>query len=183
MYTYRHPEPVKVSLDYGGAPIDVAVLAVQLALRPTSTTIYLAPPVPRSYCYVSRPDTLLQAVEAARQARIAGIERSLQRVERQAPLYTEARDYQIMRCRVEATQRRLRRVAREAAGAHRSCPVAIVEGDQAPALTGETWYWRTRGGTRISHPSAYSRSGWSSMVYEPSTLIVEVGRDWFGVAP
>lgn len=176
---YSHPEPVTISLDYQGAPIDIEVLAVQLAVQQKSITVYCKPWVgSRAYHHVSAPAALLQIAEEARQARIADMERRLDRVERQAPRYTEERDYQIMRRRVEATQRRLRRIAREAAGAHRSCPVDVVEGDAAPRLTGESWYFRTRGGAHIRHPSAYSRRGWSNMVYESSTLAVAVGREW-----
>lgn len=179
---YSRPKSVTISLD-GQAPVDVEVLAVQLAMQQKSITVYVSPWVgSRGYHYVSSPATLVQIAEEARQVRIADMERRLDHVERQAPRYTEESDYRVMRRRVEATQRRLRRIAREAAGAHRSCPVEIIAGDAAPRMTGESWCFRTRGGTRIMYPSAYSRSGWSNMVYDPSTLSVEVGRDWLQAA-
>jgi hypothetical protein len=73
-----------------------------------------------------------------------------------------------------------RLAARCAAGLdkHDHPPVVVRPGDAAPALTGERWYYETRGGTRIDHPHAYSQVGWSSMVYRPSTRRVEVGADW-----
>ena len=74
-----------------------------------------------------------------------------------------------------------RRAARIAAGVRRfwSVPVRVVPGDSAPELTGSSWCYRTRGGSRIYHPSAYSRRGWSNMVYSPSTRSVVVGAEWF----
>jgi len=71
-----------------------------------------------------------------------------------------------------------RRTARAHAGAHSSCPVEVIPGAVAPRLVGETAHYETRAGTRISHPSAYSRKGWSSMIYCPSTICVEVGAIW-----
>jgi hypothetical protein len=55
--------------------------------------------------------------------------------------------------------------------------VIVVDGDQKPTLVGERYHWETRGGRRIYHPSAYSKTGWSNMVYCHSTLAVNVGRD------
>lgn len=74
--------------------------------------------------------------------------------------------------------------ARCAAGLNRHDhpPVVVRPGDAAPALSGERWYYQTRGGTRINHPHAYSQVGWSSMVYRPSTRRVEVGADWLRAA-
>lgn len=71
-----------------------------------------------------------------------------------------------------------RRLCRREAGAHASCPVTVVAGDSAPQLAGRSWHYETRGGRPIYHPSAYSRHGWSNMVYCASTLAVEVGADW-----
>jgi hypothetical protein len=56
--------------------------------------------------------------------------------------------------------------------------IEIVDGDAAPKATGDSWHYETRGGTWITHPSAYSKSGWSNMVYCSSTLAVRVGREW-----
>lgn len=56
--------------------------------------------------------------------------------------------------------------------------IEVVDGDSAPVATGEGWHYETRGGTYISHPSAYSKTGWSNMVYCSSSLCVRVGRGW-----
>jgi hypothetical protein len=48
----------------------------------------------------------------------------------------------------------------------------------APKETGESWYYTTRGGARILHPSAYSKRGFSNMVYHASTRRIEVGQQW-----
>ncbi len=56
--------------------------------------------------------------------------------------------------------------------------VILVDGNAAPALKGESWHYTTRSGERIHHPSAYSCKGWSSMCYHPSTIRIEVGREW-----
>jgi hypothetical protein len=72
----------------------------------------------------------------------------------------------------------LRRQVREAAGESHAYPVQVVEGDAAPRLMGDSFHWETRGGTLVSHPSAYSRKGWSNLVYCGSTLTLEVGAGW-----
>ena len=73
----------------------------------------------------------------------------------------------------------VRRAVRHAADASRNnLPVIVIDGSSAPRETGESYYYETRGGKRIYHPSAYSRRGWSSMRYVPSSICVEVGRDW-----
>jgi len=56
--------------------------------------------------------------------------------------------------------------------------INIVAGDSRPHYTGEGFGFYTRGGTYIQHPSSYSKSGWSNMVYHSSTLTIEVGEDW-----
>jgi hypothetical protein len=70
----------------------------------------------------------------------------------------------------------LRRMAREQAGAHRSCPVAIVYGsDRAPEIEGHSYYHTTPSGrTIVYNPNAY---GWRTL-YHPSTLRVVVGDRW-----
>lgn len=57
-------------------------------------------------------------------------------------------------------------------------PVGVVTGEASPKVTGTSFHYKTRGGRRIYHPSAYAKRGWSNMVYCPSTLSVEVGQDW-----
>ena len=57
-------------------------------------------------------------------------------------------------------------------------PVVVIPGTDKPELTGESGGWFTRGGTPIDHPSAYSRRGWSNMVYQRSTERIFVGSEW-----
>jgi len=72
-----------------------------------------------------------------------------------------------------------RRIVRSAANASRNnLPVEVIAGCAAPEERGHSWHYETRGGTRISHPSAYAKFGWSNMVYVCSTRRVEVGIDW-----
>ena len=50
-----------------------------------------------------------------------------------------------------------------------------------PLVTGNRsrFYYATKGGTIIRHPSAYSKHGWSSMVYHPAEYYtVTVGLGW-----
>jgi len=61
---------------------------------------------------------------------------------------------------------------------NRTPVVVIKNSDAEPRLLGESWHYRTRGGRYIYHPSAYSRIGWSNMVYCSSTLRIEVGENW-----
>lgn len=60
----------------------------------------------------------------------------------------------------------------------KSYPIVDVDGFDAPAVAGESWHYETKGGRRIHHPSAYSKNGWSNMVYIGSTKRIEVGRGW-----
>ena len=61
----------------------------------------------------------------------------------------------------------------------KSCrPIEVVDGDHAPKVAGDEWHYETRGGQVIAHPAAYSKSGWSNMVYCSSTRRVTVGREW-----
>jgi hypothetical protein len=59
-----------------------------------------------------------------------------------------------------------------------SCDVDIVHGWQSPAEAGEPGHYRTHAGERIDHPSAYSKKGWSNMLYYASERRVEVGVHW-----
>lgn len=72
----------------------------------------------------------------------------------------------------------VKRLLRKLAGAHANCPVEVVPGDKSPVLAGSSWHYTNRSGDYIRHPSAYSRRGWSSLVYRHSTLRVEVGSEW-----
>jgi hypothetical protein len=72
-----------------------------------------------------------------------------------------------------------REARRKALGSARvTCPVRLVPGDCRPSVRGMPGHYRTRGGTIIKHPSAYSKKGWSNVVYHPSTLRVVAGVEW-----
>lgn len=71
-----------------------------------------------------------------------------------------------------------RKLVREAVGAHKTASVVVVDGAAPPRATGSRWHYTTKGGTIINHPSAYSKNGWSNMIYVPSTARVEVGAQW-----
>lgn len=60
--------------------------------------------------------------------------------------------------------------------------VVMVPGDCEPSQAGRNGHYRTRGGSYIRFPSAYSRKGRGDMVYHASTRIVEVGADWLNSA-
>lgn len=58
-------------------------------------------------------------------------------------------------------------------------PVFVIPASyQKPVLSGSRGGFFTSGGTRISHPSAYSKKGWSNMIYHRSTLSISVGSEW-----
>lgn len=82
------------------------------------------------------------------------------------------------RTNLSASQRRaIRRSANESYNTR--IPIRIVPGIAlAPRSVGEGWHYETTGGTRIYHPSAYSRKGWSNMRYIPSSRRIEVGELW-----
>lgn len=61
---------------------------------------------------------------------------------------------------------------------HWSIPIVVIEGADFPKQKGTSYHYETRGGTIIYHPSSYSKTGWSNMVYMPSTNRIEVGKDW-----
>jgi len=78
----------------------------------------------------------------------------------------------------EITDLQIRKLARHCLNLSDRFPVKILEDGSEPILNGESWYWQTRGGTRIAYPSAYSKVGWSNMVYSYSTLKATIGRRW-----
>jgi hypothetical protein len=87
----------------------------------------------------------------------------------------------VLACRAAQAkwQATVSRKVRAAAGCPRtSYPIETDDTDDAPIICGESWHYQTRGGRRIYHPSAYSRSGWSNMVYVGSTRRIVVGRGW-----
>jgi hypothetical protein len=56
--------------------------------------------------------------------------------------------------------------------------VEIIDGNKEPHIVGNRYDWKTKGGKTINHPSAYSKIGWSNMVYHHSTRRLCVGREW-----
>lgn len=78
----------------------------------------------------------------------------------------------------QAEQRKERSRVRAFFGVSNAVPVIESPEVSKPELTGERGGFFTRGGSRISHPSAYSRKGFSNMVYHCSTrmILVPVNR-------
>lgn len=57
-------------------------------------------------------------------------------------------------------------------------PVEIVGGAAPPHVEGKDRHYTNRSGDRIRYPSAYSKKGWSSLVYRHSTRRIVVGAAW-----
>ena len=74
----------------------------------------------------------------------------------------------------------IRRKLRQIAGGRNNLPVLIDKFDttKAPVVVGHGFFYATKGGSVIYHPSAYSKKGWSNMIYHCSTIHVEVGIEW-----
>jgi len=72
------------------------------------------------------------------------------------------------------------RPARQALGER--CAIKIVPGSITPHLVGRGYHYETHGGQVIRHPSAYSKVGWSNMIYVASTRHIVVGEDWLRAA-
>jgi len=71
----------------------------------------------------------------------------------------------------------IRRAVRQHAGARANMPVDVIDGSDAPEVTGRSYYWTTPGGRPVYHPAAYRRA-YGKPVYHGSTLSVEVGVEW-----
>jgi hypothetical protein len=84
----------------------------------------------------------------------------------------------LCRVAVRVPNRATRRFCREIAGTHKSCPIVLVDGAAPPHERGDEWHYTNRSGDVVQHPGAYGRKGWSSLVYQHSTLRCEVGRLW-----
>ena len=70
-------------------------------------------------------------------------------------------------------------ILRSANESQKNIAIKVIPGIAiAPRTVGESWHYCTRTGLRIHYPGAYSRRGWSSMVYIASTRRVEVGELW-----
>ncbi len=75
-----------------------------------------------------------------------------------------------------------RAILRSAGETQTNITIEIVPGIAlAPRSVGHSYHYETKSGRRIWHPSAYSRRGWSSMVYCSSTRRVQVGSDWIAL--
>jgi hypothetical protein len=72
----------------------------------------------------------------------------------------------------------LKRLCRILTNSRYNMPVDVVSGEQSPRVTGQGYRYETRGGSPIFYPSAYSKKGWSNMVYCNSTISIEVGEEW-----
>jgi hypothetical protein len=48
-------------------------------------------------------------------------------------------------------------------------PVIVSNKVDRPAIFGSSGGWYTRGGNAVAYPSAYSKKGWSNLVYSAST--------------
>jgi hypothetical protein len=69
----------------------------------------------------------------------------------------------------------LKQLARMWVGSRANMPVEVVDGKIAPREVGSGYYFTTPSGkTIVRYPNAY---GWRTL-YHPSTLRIEVGRDW-----
>lgn len=70
-------------------------------------------------------------------------------------------------------------VARKELGDRSNRPVVVMpKNTRPPEFKGHSSGYETRTGIPIRHPSAYSKVGWSSMVYRHSTCHIQVGEYW-----
>ena len=77
----------------------------------------------------------------------------------------------------KAQRKQIRRTA-NADTLRSNLPVKVIPGDSPPVIQGETWRYETKNGMVIRHPMAYSKRGWSNMVYFAATMHIEVGAEW-----
>ena len=77
------------------------------------------------------------------------------------------------------TKLQRRTVLFSAAETQANIKIQIIPGIAlAPRSVGQSWHYETASGSRIWHPAAYSKRGWSNMRYVASTRRVIVGSDW-----
>ena len=75
------------------------------------------------------------------------------------------------------TTPRQRQAVRDLFGCHNHVPVKVIRGGHLrPTKLGRRGGHFTRGGSPIMHPSAYSKRGWSNMIYRCSTQRIYVGE-------
>jgi len=67
------------------------------------------------------------------------------------------------------------KLRRQCAVSNNQVRIVRITGDSPPVVTGSRGGHFTLGGTRINHPSAYSKRGWSNMVYHCDTRVITVG--------
>jgi hypothetical protein len=68
-----------------------------------------------------------------------------------------------------------RTIRQAARAAGKPYPIVRVDGDQAPTVTGRSYYWTTPSGlTEVRYPNAY---GYPTL-YHGSERRIEVGREW-----
>jgi hypothetical protein len=84
-------------------------------------------------------------------------------------------------CKTKAEATRLKRLVRKCAGGTPRVPVAVLEGDFPPQLTGRASHYLTPAGKFVRYPNAY-RSAYGRPIHVDSTLVVEVGRNWLMAA-
>lgn len=56
-------------------------------------------------------------------------------------------------------------------------PFKLIDGYDPPRVEGESWFYSTKTGIPIRHPSAYRKCGWSNMVYSHSTKVIVIGKE------
>ena len=83
-----------------------------------------------------------------------------------------------MKIAIEAEKECRRYLSKHGYRGRNNLYVEIVDGNKPPHVCGDSWHYETKGGRYIRYPSAYSKSGWSSMVYVNSTKHIKVGKDW-----
>lgn len=62
----------------------------------------------------------------------------------------------------------------------KGCNYLLIDGNCPPVFEeGSTWYYTNISGTRIRHPSAYAKKGWSSLCYHSAICdMITVGVGW-----
>lgn len=83
-----------------------------------------------------------------------------------------------MKISIEAEKECRRYLKRHGYRGRNNLSVEVIDGNEAPHLAGDSWHYQTKGGGYIRYPSAYSKLGWSNMVYVNSTKHIEVGREF-----
>lgn len=81
--------------------------------------------------------------------------------------------------RYRLAKQRIRGLVKRKSGAAHVASVEIIPGGQPPKIaSGSSGGFFTKGGTRIDHPGAYSKKGWSNMEYLTNDEHATVGVWW-----